>query len=349
MSSEGAEDPTEYWQAPRERAEIAAEAAPILLTVLSTEEEFDWSKPFDRAATSVLAAAHIERAQSVFDEYGVRPVYVVDYPIASQPHSVAPLKAIADSGRCEIGAHLHPWVSPPLDEPMSVRNSFPGNLPDDLEARKLRQLTETIEANFGRRPKTYQAGRYGFGPRTAQLLEREGYDADLSASPGFDYSTEGGPDYTDFDPQPFWFGARRRMLEIPVTGAFVGFARHGARGLLSAGQRAGLRWARVPAVLSRLGAIERSRLSPEGFDHAAQRRLTKTLFDRGVRVFVFSFHSPSLMPGCTPYVRDERELARFLDNCRRYYQYFLGELGGTSMTAQQLVQHLRAHAPQGSR
>jgi hypothetical protein len=346
MSSEGTQD---YWQAPRERVELGQGAAPILLTVLSTEEEFDWGKPFDRAATSVRAAAHIERAQRVFDEHGVRPVYVVDYPIASQPESVGPLKAIADAGRCEIGAHLHPWVTPPLDEEMSVRNSFPGNLPGDLEARKLRQLTQTIEDNFGRRPVTYQAGRYGFGPGTAELLEREGYEADLSASPGFDYSPEGGPDYTDFDPVPFWFGARRRMLEIPVTGAFVGFARDGARGLLSAGQRASLRWARVPAVLSHLGAIERSRLSPEGFDHAAQRRLTKTLLEQGVRIFVFSFHSPSMMPGCTPYVRDERELAAFLETCRRYYQYFLGELGGVSMTAQELVQHLRAHAPQGSR
>jgi hypothetical protein len=349
MPTAGAEDPTQYWSAPREPVELGAGARPILLTVLSTEEEFDWGKPFDRSSTSVRAAGYIERAQKVFDEHGVKPTYVVDYPIASQPQSVAPLKAIADSDRCEIGAHLHPWVSPPLEEEMTVPNSFPGNLPADIEARKLRVLTETIEKNFGRRPRTYQAGRYGFGPRTASVLEREGYDVDLSASPGFDYRAEGGPDYSDFDPRPFWYGAGRRMLAIPVTGAFVGFADRAGRGLLAAGQRASMSWSRLPAVLSRVGAIERSRLSPEGFDHAAHRRLTRTLLERGVRIFVFSFHSPSMLPGCTPYVRDERELSQFLDTCRRYYEYFLGELGGVSRTPQQLVAELRAAAPRGSR
>ena len=344
MSTGGTHDPTEHWSAPREHVELEHGAPPILLTVVSTEEEFDWSKPFDRGAASVRAAGYIDRAQHVFDEHGVRPTYVVDFPIASQPASVAPLKAIQDSDRCEIGAHLHPWVSPPFDEELSVHNSFPGNLAGDLEALKLRVLTETIERNFGRRPRAYQAGRYGFGARTASALEQEGYDVDLSASPGFDYRGEGGPDYSKFDPRPFWYGPRRRMLAVPVTGAFVGFASHGARGLLSAGQSPRLAWMRIPAVLSRCGAIERTRLSPEGFDHDANRRLTRALLERGVRVFVFSFHSPSVLPGCTPYVRDERELTQFLNTCRRYYEYFHGELGGISMTAQQLVQHLRPGA-----
>jgi hypothetical protein len=56
------------------------------------------------------------------------------------------------------------------------------------------------------------------------------------------------------------------------------------------------------------------------------------LLHDGVRVFVFSFHSPSVMPGGTPYVRDQTDLNRFLDKCRRYFDYFKKQLNGVAMT-----------------
>jgi pyruvate/2-oxoglutarate dehydrogenase complex dihydrolipoamide acyltransferase (E2) component len=71
-----------------------------------------------------------------------------------------------------------------------------------------------------------------------------------------------------------------------------------------------------------------SRLSPEGFTHAEHRRLTRFMLSRGYRAFVFSFHSPSVQPGFTPYVRNGRDIEAFLENCRNYFKFFLEELGG---------------------
>src|SRR5262245_14766296 len=99
---------------------LPATERPILLVVIDTEEEFDWSKPFDRGSTGVTHMRSIGRLQEVFDEFGVRPVYVVDFPIASQEESAAPLRELQRSRRCEIGAHLHPWVSPPFEEPVNA-------------------------------------------------------------------------------------------------------------------------------------------------------------------------------------------------------------------------------------
>ncbi len=73
-------------------------------------------------------------------------------------------------------------------------------------------------------------------------------------------------------------------------------------------------------------------LSPEGFLPEHHRRLTLSLLDRGVRVFAFTLHSPSLRPGCTPYVRSDADRDKFLDACRRYFDFFLGDLGGVSRT-----------------
>jgi len=106
-----------------------AAARPKLLVVVDTEEEFDWSRPFDRRNTGVEHMRSIHLFQEVCDAEGVRPVYVIDHPIATQETSIAPLRAFRREGRCEIGAHLHPWVSPPFDEEVNARNSYPGNLP----------------------------------------------------------------------------------------------------------------------------------------------------------------------------------------------------------------------------
>ena len=66
-------------------------------------------------------------------------------------------------------------MNPPHDEEVITFNSFAGNLPMALERAKINDLTDTIEAAFGRRPVVYRAGRYGVGPNTAELLEEAGY------------------------------------------------------------------------------------------------------------------------------------------------------------------------------
>ena len=79
------------------------------------------------------------------DRHGVVPTYAIDFPVANSPEAVSILRSIADDGRCEIGAHLHPWVSPPIEEEVNVYNSFPGNLPPPLEREKLARLADRIE------------------------------------------------------------------------------------------------------------------------------------------------------------------------------------------------------------
>ena len=78
--------------------------------------------------------------------------------------------------------------------------------------------------------------------------------------------------------------------------------------------------------------MERLHLSPEGYTFDELRRLTLSQLRQGLRVFVLSFHSPSLLPGCTPYVKSQADLTRFLARLRRYLEFFLDELQGVSMS-----------------
>jgi hypothetical protein len=313
-----------------------------LVVVVDTEEEFDWSCAFSRDYISISSMRWISRAQDIFDEYHIMPVYVIDYPVASQADGYRPLQEIYASGRCLIGAHLHPWVNPPFKEPVNRYNSFPGNLPRALEAAKLQVLSDRIGELFGAHPTIYKAGRYGIGPHTAEILEEQGYEVDLSVCPCMDYSAEGGPDFTHNSAWPFWFGKGRRLLGLPLTVGFAGLLRHWGTPLHSIASRPAMQKFHTVGALARLGLVDKIWLSPEGYTSAEHVKLVRALYRDDLRVFSFAFHSPSVEPGNTPYVRSQRDLEEFLTRCRKFFDFFMGELGGQPTTPLELKQQLTA-------
>jgi hypothetical protein len=315
---------------------------PVLVVVVDTEEEFDWSAPFDPARTTVANIAEQGRAQAVFDAHGVVPTYVVDYPVATTPASVATLGAFAAAGRCEIGAHLHPWVNPPDDgvRPVPVAMSYPSNLPPALQAAKLTALTEAIARGFGARPVVYKAGRYGIGPGTPALLTSLGYRVDVSVVPHTDFSADGGPDFRGLPEKPTVLATG--VVEMPLSVHFVGaMARFGSR-LYPAltGRTAGR--LRLAGIAARLGLLERLRLSPEGHRLEDLLRQTRAALAAGTRVFMLTYHSSALLPGATSYVRSAAERDAFVATIDAYLRFFLGAAGGRSSTAARLAQELGA-------
>ena len=231
---------------------------------------------------------------------------------------------------------LHPWVNPPDEEPVTTFNSYPGNLPPALERRKLEMLTEAITDAFGARPEIYKAGRYGVGPKTAETLRVLGYLADISVVPHTDFGADGGPDFRACPDRPYWVGEPNGLFEILLTRGFSGaLSRWGASLYNTVGSPWGSRL-RLGSALARLGLLERATLTPEGVDFAAHRRLAEAMLRQGHRVFTLSYHSPSLAPGHTPYVRSPRELAAFLDGITRAVEFFFEQLGAVPTTPLEL-------------
>lgn len=271
-----------------------------------TEEEFDWGRPRSRDNRSTTHMRAMPDLHERFRRRGVKLVHLVDHPIATDPSSVAMLREWLERDEISIGTQLHPWVNPPHEEEVNTYNSFVGNLPIELERAKIENLTATIEAAFGRRPTVYRAGRYGVGPNTAALLERSGYSADVSVRALFDYGDEGGPDFSRVKPLPFRIEGSR-LVELPLSAAYVGSLRRRGRGLY----RAAGRLPRGRGLLSRAGLLDRVALTPEGVPLKEALAAAQTLFDDGVRWFSLSFHSPSVEPGHTPYVRTDADLRAF--------------------------------------
>ncbi len=311
--------------------------SPVLCVVIDTEEEFDWSQPLSRENRSVTSIQAQGRAQEIFARYGIVPTYVVDHPVATDPEAVAVLKSYLDAGACEIGAHLHPWVNPPHEETVGQYNSYPGNLPEDLERRKLACLTEAVADSFGVRPKVYKAGRYGIGPNTGAILESLGYCVDTSVVPFTDFPGEGSPDFGTAPPVPGTLGPSGTLMALPLTAGFAGrLSRQGPRLYPRLTSPWGMRL-RAPGIFARSGLLERIRLTPEGCDWRDHLRLVRAMLDEGwPGVFTYTYHSPSLAPGNTPYVRDAAQLDAFLDSMDRFFDGFFSEMKGRSATVMQI-------------
>ncbi|HEX8482596.1 MAG TPA: polysaccharide deacetylase family protein [Allosphingosinicella sp.] len=271
-----------------------------------TEEEFDWAKPRSRDNRSTTHMAAMPDLQERFRRRGVKCVHLVDHPIATDPRSIAMLREWLEREEISIGTQLHPWVNPPHDEEVNTFNSFVGNLPKKLERAKIENLTDTIDAAFGRRPTVYRAGRYGVGANTASLLRDAGYEADVSVRALHDYSDEGGPDFSRVRPLPFRVG-EGPLVELPLSAAYVGPLRAGGRRVY----RAAGRLPRGRGILYRTGLLNRAALTPEGVPLAEALAAVRALIRDGVRWFSLSFHSPSVEPGHTPFVRTPDDLRSF--------------------------------------
>lgn len=274
---------------------------------VDTEEEFDWDAPFSRTGHGVTALGGMARGQGYFAAAGVKPVYVTDYPVADSDAAAEMMGVWLADGAADIGAHLHPWVNPPYVEDVSAANSYAGFLPEAVERAKLEMLCQKIAERFGKRPLAYRAGRYGVGPNSARLLTEAGFRLDSSVRSRFDYSGQYGPDFSGLPLNPYWAGPGRNLIELPLSTAFAGLLRGGGERLYRAAQSMGP----MAGALARARMLSRVPLTPEGVPVRDAIQAIDALIEEGVRVLNFSFHSPTLEPGHTPYVRDEGDRTSF--------------------------------------
>lgn len=303
----------------------------VLLTV-DTEEEFDWDGPFTRDQHGLDHLPRLRNFQEFCEGLGVAPNYLVDWPVATSSLAKDILAGPVARGTAEVGVQLHPWVNPPFEEEVSERNSFAGNLPPDIERAKFLRLRDAIAENFGASPQLYRAGRYGFGPETAELLRDAGVGVDTSFRPLFDYSHRYGPDYSGYPLEPFWLNGERSVLELPLTTVYWGMLRRQGRLLHPMISRI----PRMSGAFASLGLLERIPLTPEGITIDEAIRALDMALDDELPLIVLSFHSPSLAPGYTPYVETDADLDALYDWFRAVYAY-LGQHGVRPTTVAEIM------------
>ncbi|MBI3932554.1 MAG: hypothetical protein HY317_04005 [Acidobacteria bacterium] len=321
----------------------AANGRPAILVGIDTEADDQWTEA-GRRALSVRNAERLPALQALFERFLVRPTYLVTHEMACREPAASILRDLARGGRCEIGAHLHPWSSPPY-RPEDLVGTYPHRLPTELLERQLRELTETIAERQGVRPTSYRAGRHGFDERSLRILESLGYTVDTSVDPLFNERRKGGAVFAGAPVAPYrpsYEDVRRpgaaRILEVPVSAATTPPLPKTLERL----------YASLPPIpyrgaLRRLG-IRPVWLRPSYSSLEDSLAFASRLRAAGVPCFNFLFHSSEVLPGGSPYNPDEASVERFLERLERLLAHLTEGLGGAGRTYREFAAEWTAAA-----
>jgi hypothetical protein len=283
-----------------------------LLLGVDTEADNQWD-PEARRHLSLRNISELPRLQALLDRYGVRPTYLVTFEVATAPESVATLRELAAAGRCEIGAHHHPWTTPPV----VAEHSYPLNLPPDQFRAQIRELTAAVTEVTGRRPVSHRAGRNGFAGWHVRDLEACGYLVDSSVDPFFNQRSKGGPSFAGAPLGPYFVhpddprrAGSSSLLEVPISSALnrawpPWLAAAYADFTPSYWFRRALRLLRVARPIW---------LRPSYSSTEDMLWLARRLIDAGSPALNVIFHSSELLPGGSPYNRTSHDVNRFFES-----------------------------------
>ena len=302
---------------------------PRLLVGIDTEGDNQWSAEAREHQTFeniyALPALHAR-----FEAHGVRPTYVVTWPVASDERSQQVLRFLLLRGDCEIGAHHHAWETPPCTAEDVRRHPYAASLPVSQFEAQLAELTTTITRAVGERPVSYRSGRFGFDAAHVSALERFGYLVESSVAPLFFEAHKGGPDFVEARLTPYFLAydsavrsGTSRVLEIPCSAALD---RRIPATLAHAYARAPWPYL-TKRVLRKLGIARVNWLRPSYSSLEEMCALAKRLVDDGVPVLNMLFHSSEAIVGGSPYNRTQGELDSFFDRLARFLAYATKDLG----------------------
>lgn len=317
-----------------------------LLVGIDTEGDNQW----DAAARANQRFENIyalPKLHALFARHGVRPTYVITYPVATDARSAEVLRELAAGGDCEIGAHHHAWETPPCSAEDVRRHPYASQLPRAQFDAQLVNLTEAIEAAVGVRPVSYRSGRFGFSADHVSALERAGYLVESSVAPLFYEAHKGGPEFVDAPLTPYFLAydsatrpGSSNLLEVPVSAALN---RRLPRRLQYAYARAPWPYT-TKRALRALKLLRLRWLRPSYSSLGDMVSLGRDLHAAGEPVLNLLFHSSEAIVGGSPYNRTQAELDAFCDRLERFFEFAIQRLGARPATFTELRASYSTHA-----
>ena len=277
---------------------------------VDTEGDNLWGwKPGQEITTE--NSKYIPRFQNLCEKYGVKPVYLTNYEMATDSRFVSYIKPKAANGKCEIGMHCHAWNSPP-DFPLN--GPYPGNpyiteYPEDIMFKKMEYMTSLLESIFEEKMLSHRAGRWASSKAMFNCLKELGYKVDCSWVSGMDLSHLPGAavpvgfNYKDIKNKVYMpVGG---VLEVPMTAMHL----HHVEGVRFR--------SKVKHALLGQDIWLRPAVSSEQLMKKVMEKTTRS----GSDYIEFMIHSSELMPGGSPYCRNNEQIEVFYRRIESVFQY----------------------------
>jgi hypothetical protein len=309
---------------------------PVFIITIDTEGDNIWSHP-EKLTTE--NSVYLPRFQNLCNDFGFKVTYLVNHEMALDSRFQKFGRAVVKSGAGEIGLHVHPWDSPPLDANATKGDHiYLYELSDELMFAKISYMDGLLKTLFEVRPVSHRAGRWGFDERVARVLSGLGYLVDCSVTPGVSWRRyagrsggNGGPDYRDF-PQTAYFldlddirqSGRSRLLEVPMT------IRPGYKPLLHRIHRS-VENGPAGRVFRRAFGPPNTWLRPNGKNILSMLSLVDWAVERGFEVLEFMLHSSELMPNGSPTFRTSEHIEMLYKDLTMLFRH-LASVGARGMT-----------------
>lgn len=287
-----------------------------LVISIDVEEEGLFSGAYPRAPQGVANVAQLERLAFIPREFGFPLTLLVSYQVARDRAASQVLGYWRDHFAAEIGAHLHPWNTPPfpdLPEPEPVPSE---KIPLAALREKMANLVGMIKDSLGVSPRSFRMGRFDWGPQVLSLLPEMGLRVDSSIVP----LTQkiGGPQPFLAPADPFLLqvpgSSGPPILEVPVTMTPV-FA-FAPRLIYRVSQAfPGPRGERLRSWFQYVLAAG---IHPVWYPLPSMRLAARLHRIRGGRVLNMFFHSTEIAPGGTPQFATEAAVDRLVHKIRTF-------------------------------
>ena len=305
--------------------------------VVTIDTEIDSSDWKPKLLWSLKNIRAIPKLQNLFKKYNVRPTYLITYPIAKDKQSVNMFEEFLKKGEIEIGAHLHPWTTPPFSsEKEKIKLGYPHH--SFLELEKLKMLTQTIENSFGKKPCSYRAGRYGFDEESLSFLKKLGYLVDTSISPNLNWSFDKGPNFSDFfETKPYFLNSQdikksgeSSVLEIPIS--------------IIVNRNLPIFFKKIynnlpfklKYVFKKTGILKTLWLRPSVSSFEEMKAVCDFLLVEGNSVLNMMFHSNEIIAGTSPYIQTEKDSEEFFNKLAKILDYLINQKKLESKTLSEL-------------
>lgn len=275
----------------------------FFIVTVDTEADNQWKS---EAELSLSNLAELPRFQDLCEDYSYRPTYLVTYEVADNAEAAQFFKKMHEQNRAEIGAHLHPWTTPPFSKEDERVQRFPGELPTNLLRAKLTNLTGVIKDAIGVRPRSFRAGRWGFNKKVARILAEAGYRVDTSITPKVDWGArirnkDNHTEIPNFSTESVYpHMLAETLLEVPMTIVNTG--------LYSNETSSSSRWLSATKIGRALSRPRWCRI----FGNTTLSDLKKVYYSarkNNLPALVFMTHSSELIPG-NPYVKTYKDQTR---------------------------------------
>jgi hypothetical protein len=299
----------------------------VFIITIDAEGDNIWSRP-PRITTE--NARFLPRFQTLCERYGFKPTYLVNYEMVLDIGFQEFGRGVLRRSAGEIGLHIHPWFSPPMDGAYDPRTPhlYLYDLPDGLLAAKVAALTDLLAQTFEVQPISHRAGKWGFDERVARALVDQKFEVDCSVTPGLSWrrylgshNGHGGPDYTEFPMEPYFLNLNdiRRpgaspLLEVPMT------VRPNYRSSFARRQRR-LHNGVLGKVMQKILGAPYSWLRPNGRNLNALLSLVDWGASCHFPVLEFMLHSSELMPGGSPTFRTPDEIEVLYTHLARLFDH----------------------------